>query len=648
MTEIIRLSLSRLSVNEFLMAESSNHSSDEEIGSVDRFSPYSGDSLPRRLFARCRGKVSAVQLVPVLGCVVAVAMSILSAPCSLADDAVTPASATATSSDYATSSASPTPKATEGISTPSASTSSAAPTASPRARIADASSTYTFADNSLCNTEGAVNINNGALAIDFSSTDLDGFGTVIISELAAASCRDSISSLNITNRGSDPVTSLTIEPNAFVQSAANTSRMQSVSFPTGLTSLTIGDQAFLQSFDASATSGLASVTFPNGLVTLDIGSSAFSQQAEDSDTSLTSISFPTSLRTLTVGTAGFLQTAWTGSTSLTSVTFPDGLQTLSIASDAFRQEATGGSVTLALVSFPGSLNSLSLGSMSFYQLADDTPGGPALAMIVFRAAGIMGDGTGEVYIDSEFESAAEWVWFGDDATDFSAAWNVTSYNVHNSPVLVGNRSITFDTGQTATTSTDYVYRGSKAYTTPTVFDPTTLGSGWTITLPTASKQYYTLIGWCETAGCDNPLASGATYVLSSLHQTLYAAWSLNPPTITTDPQLPQATVGAPYEQTIETVGGGTITCAVTAGTLPPGMTLTGCELSGTPTTAGDYTFTVTASNEGGSTSRTFHLPVVAASTLATTGSSNAVELGILAVALLSLGVGATVIGRKLT
>lgn len=605
----------------------------------------------------------------VLGCVVAVAMSILSAPCALADDAVTPVSATATSSDYATSSASPTPAATEETSTPSAAPSASTPSAAPsastsipsasptpltRARPADASSTYTFADDSLCNTEGAVTFDNGALTIDFSSTDLDGFDTVIISELSAASCRDSISSLNITNRGSHPVTSLTIEPNAFAQSAANTSRMQSVSFPTGLTSLTIGDQAFLQSFDASATNGLASVTFPSGLVTLDIGSSAFNQQAEGSDTSLTSISFPTSLRTLTVGNAGFLQTAWAGSTSLTSVTFPDGLQTLSIASDAFRQEATGGSVTLALASFPGSLNSLSLGSMSFYQLADDTPGGPALAMIVFRAAGIMGDGTGEVYIDSEFESTAEWVWFGDDATDFSAAWNVASYNVHHSPVLVGNRSITFDTGQTDTTSTNYVYRGSKAFAKPTVFAPTTLGSGWTITLPTAAKQYYTLIGWCETAGCDSPLTSGTTYVLSSLHQTLYAAWSLNPPTIITDPQLPQGTVGDPYEQTIETVGGGTITCAVTAGTLPPGMTLTGCELSGTPTTAGDYTFTVTASNEGGSTSRTFHLPVVAASTtdspstLATTGSSNAVELGILAVALLSIGVGATMIGRKLT
>jgi hypothetical protein len=76
--------------------------------------------------------------------------------------------------------------------------------------------------------------------------------------------------------------------------------------------------------------------------------------------------------------------------------------------------------------------------------------------------------------------------------------------------------------------------------------------------------------------------------------------TVNPPacpTITVDPAtLAAATQGAAYSQTLTATGGtGTPTFAVTTGTLPAGLALSAAGvLSGTPTTVGSSTFTVTA------------------------------------------------------
>lgn len=71
------------------------------------------------------------------------------------------------------------------------------------------------------------------------------------------------------------------------------------------------------------------------------------------------------------------------------------------------------------------------------------------------------------------------------------------------------------------------------------------------------------------------------------------------PTITLAPaSLPNATVGSGYGQTL-TASGGTApyTFAVTQGLLPPGIALTSAgSLSGTPTTAGDFSFTAVATD----------------------------------------------------
>jgi large repetitive protein len=71
------------------------------------------------------------------------------------------------------------------------------------------------------------------------------------------------------------------------------------------------------------------------------------------------------------------------------------------------------------------------------------------------------------------------------------------------------------------------------------------------------------------------------------------------PNITLAPaSLPNAMVGTSYGQTLTASGGtGPYTFAVTQGVLPPGMALTSTgSLSGAPTTAGDFSFTVVATD----------------------------------------------------
>jgi hypothetical protein len=71
------------------------------------------------------------------------------------------------------------------------------------------------------------------------------------------------------------------------------------------------------------------------------------------------------------------------------------------------------------------------------------------------------------------------------------------------------------------------------------------------------------------------------------------------PTITTN-SLSAGQVNVAYSQALSTSGGtGTIVCAVTSGSLPPGLTLTGCTIHGTPTAVNTYSFSVTPTDTNG-------------------------------------------------
>ena len=71
------------------------------------------------------------------------------------------------------------------------------------------------------------------------------------------------------------------------------------------------------------------------------------------------------------------------------------------------------------------------------------------------------------------------------------------------------------------------------------------------------------------------------------------------PAITTV-TLPDGKVGEAYNQTLAATGTNPITWGIETGTLPDGLTLVGDTIKGTPSKAGEFKFTVKATNSGGS------------------------------------------------
>lgn len=103
------------------------------------------------------------------------------------------------------------------------------------------------------------------------------------------------------------------------------------------------------------------------------------------------------------------------------------------------------------------------------------------------------------------------------------------------------------------------------------------------------------------------------------------------PTITTaDTDLPDGTVGTEYKQTL-TATGSNITWNLASGsTLPDGLSLSeGGVLSGIPTAANTYTFTVTATNDAGSDSKEFTLTIGVAPVYSITAEPLKLDFGTL-------------------
>ena len=80
------------------------------------------------------------------------------------------------------------------------------------------------------------------------------------------------------------------------------------------------------------------------------------------------------------------------------------------------------------------------------------------------------------------------------------------------------------------------------------------------------------------------------------------------PAITTV-TLPDGKVGDAYNQTLAATGTNPITWGIEAGTLPDGLTLVGDTIKGTPSKAGDFKFTVKATNGGGSDTKELTIKV---------------------------------------
>lgn len=102
---------------------------------------------------------------------------------------------------------------------------------------------------------------------------------------------------------------------------------------------------------------------------------------------------------------------------------------------------------------------------------------------------------------------------------------------------------------------------------------------------------------------NTPAASGGPFTVTQNYSVVIAA-----PTITLSPSsVPGGTIGQAYNQTLSAAGGtGPYTYAIASGALPAGLALsTSGQLSGTPTAAGTFNFTVSATDSSTGTGAPF-------------------------------------------
>jgi hypothetical protein len=146
--------------------------------------------------------------------------------------------------------------------------------------------------------------------------------------------------------------------------------------------------------------------------------------------------------------------------------------------------------------------------------------------------------------------------------------------------------------------------GSATFTTSSTL-PTglTLSAGGVLSgTPTVTGTFSIVVKVTDANGC---IGIGVAYTLVVNCQT----WSVLPSA------APQATASVPYTVTLTQTGGiGAVTYAVTAGTLPAGLSLaSGGVLSGTTAQTGSFPITVTATDANGCTATRDYLLVVSCS-----------------------------------
>ena len=138
-----------------------------------------------------------------------------------------------------------------------------------------------------------------------------------------------------------------------------------------------------------------------------------------------------------------------------------------------------------------------------------------------------------------------------------------------------------------------------------------IGEGETLTIPGGSSltvpdgKTLTNNGTVTTTGSGSLTNKGTINNSGTLPDSIEGS---QPPKITTT-SLFNGEVGTAYSQPLAATGNDTITWSV-SGTLPAGLTLNSDgTITGTPTTAGQFTFTATATNSAGSDSKEYELTI---------------------------------------
>ena len=206
-------------------------------------------------------------------------------------------------------------------------------------------------------------------------------------------------------------------------------------------------------------------------------------------------------------------------------------------------------------------------------------------------------GMGVIDVEKEFTVAAQ-----------------ESYNVHVNITTYDTDGVTLlsETGGTASASKNIAATGEKVTVTATP------NSGYTLQA----------IKW-GNGGTDTDITSTNEFIMKDFDVAVDVYFqkegTVTPvkPTITTT-TLSDGKVGKEYNQTLEATGDTPITWEVVSGSsLPAGLTLAADgKISGTPTMAVPYTFTVKATNGAGSDTKSYTVMIVAADATTYTVSFN--------------------------
>ena len=179
-----------------------------------------------------------------------------------------------------------------------------------------------------------------------------------------------------------------------------------------------------------------------------------------------------------------------------------------------------------------------------------------------------------------------------------------------------------DAAATAPTTTDSAYTVANTEwmaadgATLTIGDKFQPGTAYTvkITLEAKNSNVFTADStYNKIEGKDAKLVTAVTgytdsVILTYTFDATEGTYVPTKPAITTV-TLPDGKVGETYSQTLAATGTNPITWGIEAGTLPDGLTLAGDTIKGTPSKAGEFNFTVKATNGGGSDTKALTIKI---------------------------------------